>query len=104
VIIGTLQHEFGFPWLDGWNERGRIVVHRVLKGGMKAGSLLPFAWERDFRQGWCLTRPDWRGAVGRRGIWILRRDGDRYRAPDLFSGFQETENLQKVLAELSALQ
>lgn len=87
VVLGTLKHEFRFPSLDGWNERG-LIAEQVLKGNVKASSVLPLAWERDFIQGCCLTRPDWRGAIGERGIWTLRRDGARYRAPDLFLGFQ----------------
>jgi len=55
---------------------------------------LPVGWERDFRPGWCLTRPNWRGAAGKRGIWLLTRDGKRYRAPHFFSGFNEMKDLQ----------
>jgi hypothetical protein len=29
VVGGTLYHDFHFPWLDGWNERGHIVVEQV---------------------------------------------------------------------------
>lgn len=102
VVVGTLYHSFRFPWFDGWNERGYIVVDRVLKGTVKVGTNLPFAWERDFRPGWCLTRPDWRAAIGKRGIWLLARDGDRYRAPGVFSGFNKMNTLQEILGVLSA--
>jgi hypothetical protein len=102
VVVGTLHHEFRFPWFDGWNERGYIAVDRVLKGSVKPGSNLSFAWERGFSQGWCRTRPDWRQAIGKPGIWLLIRDGNRYRAPSLFSGFQEMSQLQRVLEILSA--
>src|SRR5579862_9398957 len=85
VVIGSLREDFKFPWIDGWNERGHIDVERTLKGSTSQ-TKVPFAWERDFRASWCLTRPDWRGAVGVRGIWMLLRDGQHYRAP-LFSGF-----------------
>jgi hypothetical protein len=101
IVVGTLVADYRFPWFDGWNERGHIVVKRVLFGSVKIGSPLPFSWERDFRQGWCLTRPDWRGAVGKRGIWVLSRYGSRYRAPDLFSGFREVSDLDAVLKALS---
>jgi hypothetical protein len=30
IVVGTLHHDFRFPWLDGWNERGYIQVERVL--------------------------------------------------------------------------
>ena len=101
VVVGTLQDDFRFPWFDGWNERGHIIVEQVLKGSLKPGTHLSFAWEWDFRQGWCLTRPDWRGAVGKRGIWFLRRDGNRYRAPELFSGFRPITHLPKLREELT---
>jgi hypothetical protein len=99
VVVGTLNHRFGFPWFDGWNERGDIAVDRVLKGTAQAGGSLSFAWERDFRQSWCLFRPDWRGAIGERGIWMLTRDGNRYRAPLLF-GFAKLTNLPEILHAL----
>jgi hypothetical protein len=104
VVVGTLYRDFSFPWFDGWNERGHIVVEQVLKGTVKVGSNLSFAWERDFWQGWCLTRRDWRPAIGKRGIWLITRDGDRYRALDLFSGFgfYDMTELQKILAGLNA--
>ena len=101
VIIGTLHQDFKFPWIDGWNERGRIDVERTLKGSSKQGKL-NFAWERDFRAGWCLTRPDWRGAVGRRGIWVLTRDGCRHRSPNLFGGFLDMEHLGEISKLLAA--
>jgi len=91
VVVGTLHTDFKFPWIDGWNERGHIQVDRVVKGEIGAVRSLPFAWERDFRRGWCLTRPDWRGAVGKRGIWLLTRDGKRYRAKDLFVGYLDPD-------------
>ena len=87
IVVGTLYQDFKFPWFDGWNERGHIQVERTLKGDIWNNRAVPFAWERDFRQGWCLTRPDWRGAVGKTGIWLLKKQGDAYRAPDLFGGF-----------------
>jgi len=103
VVVGTLNRDFKFPWLDGWNERGHIQVERVLKGEIGRVRSLPFAWERPFLQGWCLTRPDWRGVVGKRGIWLLRRDGNRYRAPDLFGGFldpaKDLDQVVRLLAE-----
>jgi hypothetical protein len=102
VVVGTLHRDFKFPWLDGWNERGHIEVERVLKGQIGAVRILRFAWERDFRQGWCMTRPDWRAEVGKRGVWLLKRDGRRYRAP-LFSGFFGPDQLDKVLRLLSDL-
>ena len=102
VVLGTLYRDFKFPWLDGWNERGHIEVERALKGQTGVARTLPFAWERDFRQGWCMTRPDWRGEVGKRGVWLLKRDGSRYRAP-LFSGFLPVDQLDKVLRLLSEL-
>jgi len=86
VVIGTLRHDFTFPWTDGWNERGHIDVERTLKGSAEQ-TTLSFAWERDYWTGWCVTRPDWRGVVGLHGIWILTRKGAHYRAPNLFSGF-----------------
>jgi hypothetical protein len=102
VVVGTLHRDFKFPWLDGWNERGHIQVERVLKGNSQSGQNLPFAWARDFRQGWSLTRPDWRGQAGRRGIWLLSREGGRYRANDLFGGFLgESEYLPEVLRILA---
>src|SRR5579862_9154242 len=85
IVIGTLHQDFKFPWLDGWNERGHIQVERVLKGDLKPAALLPFAWERDFWPRGSCTRPDWRDAIGVRGIRLLHRDGDRYRAR-LFTG------------------
>ena len=100
IVIGTLVSDFRFPWIDGWNERGHILVERVLSGSVNSRSL-PFSWERDFKQGWCLTRPDWRGAIGRRGIWVLTRDGGRYRAPDLLTGFRDVEELGIVMEALS---
>ena len=100
VLVGTLHRDFKFPWLDGWNERGHIQVERLLKGQPGAVQTVPFAWERDFRQLWCMTRPDWRGVVGRRGIWVLKRDGSRYRA-DLFSGFIGVEQLGEVVRLLA---
>src|SRR3954466_14915291 len=90
IVVGTLYQDFKFPWLDGWNERGHIQVTRMLKGGLGVNRRVPFAWERDFRQGWCMTRPDWRAAVGKTGIWLLKKDGSAYRAPDLFFGFLDT--------------
>ena len=80
VVIGTLYSDFKFPWFDGWNERGHIQVEHVLRGEAGAVKSLPFAWERDLVSSWCMTRWDWRGAVGKRGIWLLVRDGKRYRA------------------------
>jgi len=104
VVVGKLYSDFKFPWFDGWNERGHIQVDRVLKGDIGNVDSLPFAWERDFRQGWCLTRPDWRGAVGKPGIWLLNRDGSRYRAADLFIGHldpaKHLERVVRVLAEI----
>jgi hypothetical protein len=95
VVIGTLHQDFKFPWINGWNERGHIDVERTLKGSV-AQRKLPFAWERDFLGGWCLTRPDWRGEVGKRGIWVLTRDGRRYHAPHLFTGFLDLKFLQQI--------
>jgi hypothetical protein len=95
VVVGTLHRDFKFPWFDGWNERGHIEVERVLKGVIKPGTPLSFAWERDFRPGWCLTRPDWRGAVGKRGIWVLHRNGIQYRAHDPFTGFLESGEISR---------
>ena len=100
VVVGTLYRDFKFPWVDGWNERGHIQVERILKGQIGAARTLAFAWERDFRPGWCITRPDWRTLVGKRGIWVLERDGNRYRAP-LFSGFFPTKDLDEVVRLLS---
>jgi hypothetical protein len=102
VVVGVLEHRYTFPWIDGWNERGRIVVEEVLKGDAKVREELPFGWERDFRQGWCLTRADWRGEIGRRGVWVLRREGGRYRA-EMFGGFLPMEYLDRVRAELRAV-
>ena len=102
VVVGTLYRDFKFPWLDGWNERGHIEVERVLKGQIGAVRTLGFAWERDFRQGWCMTRPDWRGVIGKRGVWLLKGDGGRDRAP-LFSGFFGPEQLEEILRLLSEL-
>src|SRR5690349_20377763 len=79
VVLGTLYRDFSFPWFDGWNERGHIKVEQVLKGDIRETRSLRFAWERDFRQGWCLTRPDWRGAIGKSGIWVLTKDSGQYR-------------------------
>jgi len=62
-----------------------------------------FGWERDFMAGWCLTRPDWRGEAGRRGIWFLVQGGRGYRA-NMFYGFLDTTYLgevNKLLAELT---
>ncbi len=102
IVVGTLYHDFKFPWLDGWNERGHIQVERTLKGDIGSNRNLPFAWERAFRQGWCLTRPDWRGAVGKTGIWVLEKQGDIYRAPGLFDGFLDRSIfLDQVVAFLS---
>jgi hypothetical protein len=102
IAVGTLYHDFKFPWLDGWNERGHIQVERTLKGYLGNNRNIPFAWERDFRQGWCLTRPDWRGAVGKAGIWLLRKQGDIYRAPDVFDGFLDTSRyLDQVVGLLT---
>ena len=56
----------------------------------------------DFRQGWCMTRPEWRREVGKRGVWLLTPDGSRYRAP-LFSGFFPVDDLDKVVRLLSEL-
>lgn len=95
VVVGTLHHDFKFPWIDGWNERGHIDIDRILKGSFEQ-TKVPFAWERDFRAGWCLTRPDWRGAVGTRCIWVLTRNGNHYRAPSLFGGFLDLKYLQEV--------
>ena len=100
IVIGTLYHDFTFPWIDGWNERGHIDVERTLKGSALR-TKLSFAWERDWRTGWCVTRPDWRGEVGKRGIWLLTRDGGRYRAPSLFSGFLHLKYLEEVNRLLS---
>jgi len=100
VVIGTLHQSVKFPWIDGWNERGYIKVERVLKGTAPGGRL-SFAWERDFLPGWCITRPDWRWAAGRRGIWLLTRDGNLHRAPDLFNGFIEPASLQQVIGLLA---
>jgi hypothetical protein len=100
VSIGTLHQSVKFPWIDGWNERGYIEVERVLKGAVP-GRRLPFAWERDFLPGWCITRPDWRWAAGRREIWLLTRDGNRYRARDLFDGFLEPDSLTEVIGLLA---
>ena len=100
IVIGTLVADFRFPWIDGWNERGHIVVEQVLSGSVNS-STLPFSWERDFKQGWCLTRPDSRGAIGKRGIWVLTRDGSRYRAPDLLTGFRDVKDLGSVMEALS---
>jgi hypothetical protein len=102
VVLGTLHRDFKFPWLDGWNERGHMEVARVLKGQIGAVRTVRFAWERDFHQGWCVTRPDWRGQVEKRGVWLLKREGGRYRAP-LFSGFFEPEQLDEVVRLLSDL-
>jgi hypothetical protein len=101
VVVGTLRQDFKFPWIDGWNERGHIEVERALKGSTQQ-TKLPFAWERDFKQGWCMTRPDGRGTVGERGIWVLTRAGSRYRATSLFGGFLDLRSLgeiTKLLAE-----
>jgi hypothetical protein len=100
VIVGTLRQDFKFPWIDGWNERGHIEAERTLKGSAHQPNL-PFAWERDFRAGWCLIRPDWRGAIGQRGIWVLTRDGDRYRAPSLWAGFLDLKRLDEILKALA---
>jgi hypothetical protein len=105
VVVGELHGDFKFPWFDGWNERGHIQVDRVLKGDIGNVHSLPFAWERDFHQGWCLTRPEWRGAVGKPGIWLLSRDGNRYRAPDLFIGFLDpAKHLDQVVRALAEIQ
>ena len=102
IVIGTLYSDFKFLWFDGWNERGHIQVQRTLKGDIGNTRNLPFAWERDFRQGWCMTRPDWRGAVGKRGIWLLKKQGDTYRSPDLFFGFLDPERyLYRVVGFLT---
>ena len=37
---------------------GSAQVERIIKGQIGAVRTLAFAWERDFRQGWCITRPD----------------------------------------------
>ena len=104
VLVGKLYGDFKFPWFDGWNERGHIQVDRVLKGDIGNVRSLPFAWERDFHPGWCLTRPDWRSAVGKSGIWLLRHDGNRYRAPDLFIGFLDpTRHLDQVLRDFAEI-
>jgi hypothetical protein len=95
VIVGTLRQDFKFPWVDGWNERGHIEVGHTLKGSVQQATL-PFAWERDFRPMWCLTRPDWRGEIGRPGIWFLTRDGSRYRAPNMFTSFVDLRRLDEV--------
>jgi hypothetical protein len=100
VVVGTLYRDFTFPWLDGWNERGHIQIERILKGQIGTVRTLPFAWERDFQPGWCITHPDWRTLVGKRGIWVLKIYGDRYRA-QLFSGFFRAEQLNEVLRLLS---
>ena len=100
IIVGTLHHDFRFPWLDGWNERGHIQVERVLKGDLKLAPTLPFAWERDFWPG-CLTRPDWRGATGKRGIWLLRKSGSRYRANNLLAAFLDPAKLDEVMQLLA---
>ncbi len=48
---------------------------------------------------WCLTRPDWRGAVGKPGIWLLIKYGDIYRAEDLWQwqGFVDAGHLDQVI-------
>ncbi len=97
VVVGVLYSTSTFPWFDGWNERGYIQVERVLKGDIGDVRRLPFAWERNFGRMWCLNRPDWRGAAGKRGIWVLTREDNRYRAPDLFTGFLDTANLDDVI-------
>jgi len=102
IVLGTLYQDFKFPWWDGWNERGHIQVARTLKGDLGVIRSLPFAWERDFRQGWCMTRPEWRGVVGKTGIWLLKRDGNNYRAPDLFFGFLDASKyLNQVIGLLA---
>jgi hypothetical protein len=98
IAIGILYRDFTFPWIDGWNERGHIRVERVLKGNIGKAPNLQFAWERDFRQGWCLTRPDWRDVVGKRGIWVLLKDGNQYRAHDpLFGHLDPGKHLDELL-------
>ncbi len=99
VVVGTLHRDYKVPWIDGWNERGHIDVERTLKGRMPESSIA-FAWERDFVEGWCITRPDRRGAVGIRGIWVLQREGGRYRAPSLFSGFLDIKCLDSITRSL----
>jgi hypothetical protein len=102
IVIGTLARDYGFPWFDGWNERGHIRVERILKGNISDARVLKFAWERDFQPGWCLTRPDWRGAIGKRGIWLLTKDSHLYRSPDLFGGYLEPDkHLKAVIQFLS---
>ena len=98
IVVGTLDSTFRFPWFDGWNERGKIVVDQVIKGQIKVGASLPFAWERDFRPAWCLTRPDWNGAVGQRGIWLLAKETgqNRYRSLSLFAGLRPTADLPLI--------
>jgi hypothetical protein len=97
VVVGVLYSTFTFPWLDGWNERGYIQVERVLKGDVGNVRRLPFAWERVFGQTWCLNPPDWRGEIGKRGIWVLTKERNRYRAPDPFGGFLDPANLDDVV-------
>lgn len=96
VVVGKLYGDFRFPWIGGWNERGHVQVDRVLKGDIGDAQSLPFAWERDFYQGWCLTRPDWRAATGKPGIWLLSHD--------VFIGFldpgKHLDQVLRVLAEI----
>lgn len=106
IIVGTLNSSFRFPWLDGWNERGNIVVKEVVKGPAKTGDALPFGWERDYGAGGCLTKPDSRGAVGQRGVWLLSKPSgqSRYRSPDLFVGFRPLVDLPLIKQMLATAQ
>lgn len=104
VVVGTLRHDFRYPWFNGWNERGHIVVEQVLKGGAAAGTRVPFAWERPL--GWvppgCLSGSDWTHAVNQRKVWILRWEGTSYRA-DLFTGTREASDLPAVVRRLQSI-
>jgi hypothetical protein len=96
VVIGTMHRDFRFLWI----ERGHIDVEGILKGSVQQ-TILPFAWED--QSGWCLSNPDWRHAVDKRGIWVLTRGGYWYRAPDIFGGFLGLKYLEEVRETLAGI-
>ncbi len=99
IVIGTLHRSFRLPWLDGWHEHGYIVVVEALKGNARHSQEIPLRWERDFwHSGWCLWRPDWTGAVGVPGIWLLQGDGKgTWWTASLFNGFLPLDERYEVM-------
>jgi hypothetical protein len=102
VVVATLQKPKGSLWRrgaqTGTDYQGVLKVHRHLAGDLVKDHRCTLRWSVVKRMSGSV---DYRYAMGKKGIWLLRRDKHGYTAghPDCFRSMGDLATIERAVQE-----